>query len=84
MYEDLFVFCCLCQLAAIAPPDVLAAGAKPYCLCFEILLLLVVEMAVLEIVKPSEIVIALSRANEIAQAQARLRPPHVFAGTVDF
>ena len=79
MDEDLLVFCRLCQLATIAAPDVLTAGAQPYCLCFEILLLLVVEVAVLEIVKSPDIVVALFRASKIAQAQARLRPPHVFA-----
>ena len=66
MHELLVVFGHLCELATVALPHVLTPGAQPQGFVFEIIALLGIKVAPVEIVLTPVIVIAILGASEIA------------------
>ena len=71
------------ELASVAAPHVFTAGTQPHRLVLEVPLLVVAQVPTVEIVQTPPIPVTLFRAREIAQPQARFRPPHVILGAVD-
>ena len=73
----LFILGFMRKLSTVAFANILTAGAKPDCLLSEIFDLLIREVADVKVMQSPHLIVFLIGHPEIAETQARLRPPEV-------